>query len=412
MKSARTIILAALALPATLILFLLVCCIIFGPRYIGRYVFWNVSDIEDYKRFPYHDVRNEPPAFHFDMDLQEDSVRSLLNPLEYKYGGDTQKLGNLEQFLEAAGTTAFIVIKDDAILYEGYFNGYARDSINTSFSVAKSFASTLIGIAIDEGHIESVDDPIINYLPQLKGRDMDSVTIRHLLMMSSGFEYPEKDLPAEIDLPWAADVATYYSLDLRKTALTVVPEEGPGRHFRYNNYHPLLLGMILENTTQKSVAAYLEEKIWKPRGMEYPASWSIDSEESGFAKMESGINARAIDFAKMGRLFLRKGDWDGKRIISERWVEESTTRDTTVSPDYYSLPGWWISFFESGKGYYKYMWWGYARDDDRYDFFADGHLGQYIYVRPDAGLIIIRNGKTRGAVDSWRELLYDMADRL
>ncbi|UCD57203.1 MAG: serine hydrolase, partial [Candidatus Hydrogenedentota bacterium] len=153
-------------------------------------------------------------------------------------------------------------------------------------------------------------------------------------------------------------------------------------------------------------------KIWKPLGMEFSASWSIDSEESGFEKMESGINARAIDFAKMGRLFLNNGNWNGRQIISEQWVEESTMRDTAEPRDYYSIPGWWGSFFESGKGYYKYMWWGYSRGESEYDFFASGHLGQFIYVCPQKKLVIVRHGKKRGAIDWWPELFYSAADRM
>jgi CubicO group peptidase (beta-lactamase class C family) len=339
-------------------------------------------------------------------------VRAALADVEYISGGETRKVGDLDKLLESTNTTAFIVIKDDAILYERYFNGYVRDSINTSFSMAKSFTSALIGIAIDEGYIDSVDAPVVTYIQELRGKGFDSLTIRHLLMMSSGFNYSETSLPGDIDFPWGDDVATYYSLDLRKTALGVKVSEPPGKHFRYNNYHPLLLGMILERTTGRSVAEYLEEKIWKPLGMEFPASWSIDSEESGFEKMESGINARAIDFAKFGRLFLNNGDWNGTRIISERWVAESTTRDYDVPTDYYRLPGWWVSSFESGLGYYKYMWWAYTRGENDYDFYAAGHLGQYVYVSPRRNLIIVRHGMNEGAVNSWPELLYKAAEKL
>jgi len=412
MKTGRVFTIVLLSVLAALALFVLGCCIAFGPRYMGRYIFWNLSDIKDHERFPYHEVQNAPPAFHFNQNPQEDRIRSACAGIEYTYKGTPRRIGDLEQFLEATGTTAFIIIKDDAILYERYFNQYSRDSINTSFSMAKSFTSALIGIAIDEGHIESVDDPLTKYIPELRDKGLDAVTIRNLLMMSSVIKYSESKLPGDIDFPWGSNPLTYYHPDLRKIALRVEPDEPPGTHFHYNNYHPLLLGMILERATKKSVAAYLQEKIWEPLEMEYPASWSIDSEESGFEKMESGINARSIDFAKMGRLFLNRGDWDGNRIISEQWVGESTTRDPATPPGYYSLPGWWTPFFQSGTGYYKYMWWGYFREGGDDDFFANGHLGQFIYVSPQKDLIIVRNGKRDGKVDSWSELLYRMADRL
>ena len=206
-------------------------------------------------------------------------------------------MDDFDAFLAKNRTQAFIVIQDDAILYEQYFNGASRDSIVTSFSTAKSFTSTLIGIAISEGYIHSVDDPITDYLPELAERDpaFANITIRDLLMMSSGIKY--------VEFPFVNgdDAKTYYYPDLRQLALEDTHIVGlPGEQFHYNNYHPLLLGMILERATGTSVANYLQEKIWKPVGMEYPGSWSLD--EHGFEKMESGINARAIDFAKFGRL--------------------------------------------------------------------------------------------------------------
>jgi CubicO group peptidase (beta-lactamase class C family) len=224
--------------------------------------------------------------------------------------------------------------------------------------------------------------------------------------MSSGIKYHENGTP------WGDDAKTYYYPDLRKLALSVEIEEPPGKHFNYCNYNPLLVGMILERATGMPVAEYLQEKIWKPLGMEFPASWSLDSEKTGFEKMESGINARSIDFAKFGRLFLNKGNWNGSQIISEQWVKESTTRDTDTSADYYSLPGWWTPVFEDGKGYYKYHWWGYSRKDGAYDFSAEGNKGQIIYISPSKGLIIVRNGKEYGGVDNWLEMLFGMADRM
>ena len=161
-------------------------------------------------------------------------------------------------------------------------------------------------IAISEGYIHSVDDPITEYLPELAERDpaFKNVTIRNLLMMSADIKYD--------DFPFfnGDDVKTYYYPDLRELALEDTQIVGsPGEKFLYNNYHPLLLGMVIERATGTSVANYLQEKIWKPIGMQYPGSWSLD--ENGFEKMESGINARAVDFTKFGRLFLYNGNWNG-----------------------------------------------------------------------------------------------------
>jgi CubicO group peptidase (beta-lactamase class C family) len=166
--------------------------------------------------------------------------------------------------------------------------------------MAKSFASTLVGVAIDEGYIKSVDESITNYIPELLGKDerFKAITIRNLLTMSSGIKYEDGG-----DLPWseeADDTKTYYSTDLRELALNCRIEGKPGEYFEYNNYNPLLMGMILERATGMRVSRYLQEKLWKPVGMEADGSWSLDSTSSGFEKMESGVNARARDFARFG----------------------------------------------------------------------------------------------------------------
>jgi len=278
--------------------------------------------------------------------------------------------------------------------------------------VAKSFGSALIGIAVDEGHIKSIDEPITNYIPELDGEGFKAITIRHLISMSSGLKYHENGMP------WGDDAKTYYYPDLRKLALTVEIEELPGLHFHYDNYHPLLVGMILERSTGQTVAHYLQEKIWKRLGMEFPASWSLDSKKTGFEKMESGINARSIDFAKFGRLFLNKGRWNGEQIISEKWVVESTSPMPISDYDKYYREACkkfnpdMGPYFESGMGYYKYFWWGYSREEGGYDFSAEGNKGQLIYVSPKKNAIIVRNGKSYGSIDNWPEIAFQMIERL
>jgi len=156
----------------------------YPPTYVWRVVLWQDSDVFDYRRFPKRHIENAGSPFHFAAGSEEDEalVRTLFenNPL----------IGDLDKFLEGTRTQAFIVIQNDRILYEKYFNGFQRNSIVTSFSVAKSFISALIGIAIEEGHIESADDPMAKYLPELGERDaaFNKITIRNLLMMSSGIK--------------------------------------------------------------------------------------------------------------------------------------------------------------------------------------------------------------------------------
>ena len=379
----------------SLLVFLSVMIVTLYIQYPNEYVYrclvYRNSDVQDYTVFPERVVENEPPPFYFVRELNEEKVSSGFEGIVYEKHGffstSTRTINDLEDFLESTETTAFIVIHNDAILYEKYFNGYERDSIQTSFSMAKSFVSALVGIAIDEELIKSVEDPITLYIPELKERDprFEEITIEHLLTMSSGIRY------REFGLPWGDDAKTYYYPDLRSLAVeeTKIVDE-PGAQFLYNNYHPLLLGVILERATGMTVSEYLEEKIWKPLGMEYPASWSLDSEESGFEKMESGINARAIDFAKFGQMILSEGNWNGRQIISEEWVHRSTRADISSNED----------------GYYQYMWWGNTEA-----FFAWGKYGQHIYICPQKELLIVRHGKSEGDVP-WNDIFSQFARRI
>jgi CubicO group peptidase (beta-lactamase class C family) len=290
-----------------------------------------------------------------------------------------------------------LVVHDDKLLYERYFNGYDQRSLNTSFSMAKSFASSLVGIAIDEGHIKSVDEPITNYIPQLLKKDnrFKSITIRNLLTMSSGIKYEEG-----ATLPWsdeADDTKTYYSTDLRELALNSQIEGKPAQYFEYNNYNPLLVGMIIERATGMHVARYLQQKLWKPMGMEADGSWSLDSKNDGFEKMESGVNARARDFARFGMLFAKEGNWRGKQLISRRWVEESTRPDTTMDP----------------SQDYQYFWWVNTPNGKNH-FSAQGNYGQYIYVAPEKDLVIVRLGKEEGekGYGYWTDLFDELSTKL
>lgn len=189
---------------------------------------------------------------------------------------------------------------------------------------------------------------------------------------------------------------------MRRLALGVQPgRESTGERFHYNNYHPLLLGMILERATGQQVAHYLQEKIWKPLGMEYAASRSLDSTRSGFEKMESGINARSIDYGRFGRLYLNKGNWNGVRVISDEWIVES------AFPGQYS---WSIDYWLGEGAYYNYMWYSIPRNDG-FDILALGHLGQVIYVSPEKNAVVVRTGYDDN-ISPWVVFISGVVDRL
>jgi CubicO group peptidase (beta-lactamase class C family) len=375
--------------------------VIYPPEYIYRVQVWQASDAFDWQKFPSRPLKAAPTAFHF-APAADPRVEKLFEKLS---GAE-----DWNNFLEKNKTQAFIVIKDGKILYENYFNDTQRDSIVTSFSVAKSFTSALIGIAIQEGYIKSVDDPITIYLPELAKRDprFNQITIRHLLLMASGLRYVGFQ-PSFLNLNNDDNLTSYYT-DQRKIALqnTVIIDPA-GQYFQYNKYHPQLLGMILERTTGMPVTRYLQTRIWDKLGMEFDGSWSTDSKTSNFEKMETGLNARAIDFAKFGVLYLNGGGWQGQQVIPKDWVAESTRPLLQPgNPNYY--PNWFSAL--PGHGYYKYMWWGMARGENLYDFSAEGDKGQFIYVSPQKNMVIIRNGIEDGLPSTqWFNLFYYFASQ-
>jgi len=360
--------------------------------YLTRAIFWRESDYKDLQRFPARKIHNAPPVSRFDELPAENPYGSRVEAI-----GHRSTNGSFENYLDSSGTTAFLVVKDDKLVYEKYFNGYDERSLNTSFSMAKSFASALVGIAIDEGYIKSVDEPITNYIPELLKRDkrFESITIGNLLTMSSGIKYEEGGF-----LPWgeeADDTKTYYATDLRELALNCRIESKPGEYFEYNNYNPLLVGMILERATGMPVSRFMETKLWRPMGMEADGSWSLDSNKDGFEKMESGVNARARDFARFGMLFAKEGNWNGRQLISQKWVEESTRPDASTDP----------------SQEYQYFWWVNTPDGKNH-FSAQGNYGQYIYVAPEKDLVIVRLGKEEGekGYGYWTDLFDQLSTKL
>ena len=220
------------------------------------------------------------------------------------------------------------------------------------------------------------------------------ITLRNLLTMSSGIHYREGGFP----WPFGDDTYTYYGVDLRDVALNRVRIDGPpGLAWQYNNYHPLLLGLVLERATGTSVSDFMARRLWQPLGAEADATWSLDSERSGFEKLESGLNARPVDFARFGLLFLHNGEWNGRRIVSRDWVRAATGADPTADSAYYHG--------------YRYFWW---IDVDRPGrFYALGKYGQYIYVAPDADVVLVRFGRDWGVGNlTWLATFRDVADQL
>ena len=371
----------------------------YTPTYVYRLITMNVADVYDYKNFENHEIKGTKSANTFISEPKEKYVESLFEELVTKTGFNSFKEWAIE-----SQTTALIVIKKDTIIYEKYFNGFGRDSYFHSQSMAKSFISFLIGAAIDDSTIKSVNDPITNYIPELLERNSSfkKITIKDLLEMRSGLAYNTSLIPfTNIHSPWHDEAVGYYHPNIRKLLLENVEiSSEPGKNFQYSNYNTSYLGLILERATNLTVSSYLEQKLWS-RIMEYDAFFSIDSKKSNFEYMPSRLIARAIDYARFGQLMLNEGNWYGEQIISKDWVIESTQENKSISRDIY--PKW---FGKSDKRiYYNYQWWGHVNKDGTFNFYANGNLGQNIYMIPDKETVIVHCGNSMqyysGDFDLW-----------
>ncbi len=345
----------------------------------GRYVIWNTADTKDQNRFPAYKIPNSTPLFNF---IENDNPQSPQVPINHNSKG---KYENFDQLLKENKTFAFLVIRNDSLLYEKYLNGSERDSKLTGFSIAKTFVSALTGVAIGEGYIKSVDQPVTDFLTDFKHPGFDEVSLKNLLNMRSGIKFSETYYN-----PFGHAAKFYYGRNLEKYVYKLKINKKPGTEYYYNSGNTQILAMIIEKVTGQKFTDYFQEKIWSQLGMEHEATWNYDCKKNGMVKAFCCLNATAIDFAKFGRLYLNHGNWKGKQIIPEEFVHYSMgihndSRDSENYP-------------------YTYFW----RVMDDGSVFAKGILGQYIYLDPSKNLIIVRFGSKRGDVH-WSALIQEIA---
>ncbi len=380
--------------------------ILLSSCHVGRFFIWNTADVKDYKKFAARTIEKPIEPFRFVEAIGTDALK-LPKEITIKNQSYT-----FEQALEKSGTLAYLVIRNDSILYERYFDKYDAASIVPSFSVAKSFVSALVGIAIDEGCIKSVHDPITLYLNNLDGVKFGAITIEHLLNMRSGIQFNEGYFN-----PFGDVAKYYYGKNLKNYVARQDIRQAPDQAFEYISVNTQLLAMIVEQATGRPLDALLQEKIWQPLGMEYDATWSIDSRKNGTIKAFCCLNARARDFAKFGRLYLNNGTWNGQQIISEDWVRRSTVMNSEVNNFIYMYQ-WWHTVDTQPLADSTYVN-GLHRinnnaDGTKYlvqpapDYYAEGILGQFIYLYPDKNIIIVRLGKKEGPLP-WATLAKAIA---
>ena len=358
----------------------LLVVVFFGSCHVGRYVIYNFANINDYKKFQNREILNSGPAFQFHQKATHNEFNKALMSSNF-----TNEI-IFDSILDHSKTVAFLVIRNDSLLYEWYAPKKEQATIFTSFSMAKSYVSAMIGIAINEGKIKSVNEPIANYIKGFENPGFEKITIEHLLNMRTGIEYVENYFS-----PFGNVAASYYGRNLDRHVAKLKVEKDPGESFGYISAATQMLGMILEEATGQTLSEYCEQKLWIPLGMEYPASWSVDRKK-GREKAFCCLNARARDYAKFGRLFLKEGNWQGTQLISEQWIDKSIKKTK-----------------DSKDAFYAYQWWHDSRPDKngRVNFFAQGHLGQYTYMHPVNNTIIVRLGKNHGGVN-WIQLIREL----
>lgn len=336
-------------------------------------MYYQVPGIETYKTFPQNNVQPSAIPFYF---IRPAIQRNDLDTVHF-YNAAHQ-LVPLTTYLKDVNAKIFMVIRNDTILYERYADNYTDITLVPTFSISKSLLSLMTGVALASGSIKSIEDPITRYLTELRENSaFDGVTIKHLLNMQSGLGYKEVTKNSISDI-FSDEGKYYYTNDIKKELRQLKRDTIPGTKWKYKSIDPLLLGWVLEQATDQSITSYFEQKIWKPIGSEYPATWGLDH-ENGLANTASKFQTTAIDLAKIGRLYLKKGNYNGLQIVPEKWVITSTSIGTTkpLSSKYWQ------------QSAHHYLWW-IPQQGNKGDYSAEGMGGQILYIDPQTNTIIVQ----------------------
>ena len=330
---------------------------------------YTTAFLDDYKRFDNATINIGTP-------------QAWPNHKDYNSVKPTDKLEKTNQDL---GTVAYVIIKNDSIWFEKYYDGYDENSKSNSFSMAKSYVSAMLGKAIMEGYIKSLDQPVCDFLPAFCDEKASKMTVGDLSSMSSGTNWDEAYYS-----PLSITTRAYFDDDLAKVinGLKVVNE--PGQAFKYASGDTQMLAMVIEKATGKKLYEYLEESFWKPLGSENQTLWQLDSEEHDLVKAYCCIASNAKDFARLGKLYKDHGKWNGKQVLDSAFIAKSVTPRFKDSPQYGY--GWWL----------KTM-------GDKSFFMMRGHLGQYVIVEPEDNVIIVRLGHSKGSGDAVASFTPDIS---
>lgn len=312
--------------------------------------------LEDYTHFPNREIKKgTAQPWHFAKDY---------NSIEA-----TPTLTKTHKGLQ---TIAFVIIKNDSIWHESYFDGFDKDSKSNSFSMAKSVVTAALGKAIMQGKIKSLDQKVTDFFPEIKGKFAKEVTVGDLSSMASGLSWDEKYYS-----PFSIVTRAYFDDDLDKVILGLKINEKPGQSFKYLSGATQLLAMCIEKATGEYVSDYVSKNFWQPMGAENNALWQLDHEPDGIEKAYCCIASNARDFARFGKLYKQNGKWNGEQILDSTFVNKCITPRFKNSPQYGY--GWWMHTIKKKDLFYM-----------------RGHLGQFVIVIPEDDLIIVRLGHLKG----------------
>lgn len=311
----------------------------------------------------------------------QNRVIKTSNPQDWPNSVDYNKEevnDSLIEKMEFYKTVAFLVIKDDSVLYEQYWENFSDSSLSNSFSMAKTIVSVLVGAAIHEGKIKSVDQPVGDFIPEFKEGDKAKLTVKHLLTMSSGINFDEDYVN-----PFTYPAEAYYGSDLRKLTINGKYKltEEPGKVFKYLSGNTQLLAFVLEAATGMKISDYASEKLWKPMGANHDAQWNLD--DNGNEKAFCCFMSNARDFARYAKLYRDNGKWNGIQLVDSEYVANSIIPADLVQKDGSKLET------------YGYSWWLVNDYKGHNIFYMRGILGQYVWCIPDLNLIVVRLGRKR-----------------
>lgn len=305
---------------------------------------------------------------HFENESIPASKNPQAWPLHKAYNivEPTEKLSKTNENL---GTIAFLIIKNDSIWHEKYFDGFGENSQTNSFSIAKSITSALLGKAIDDGYMESLEQAVGDFYSEYMNTNL---TVGDLSSMSSGLDWDES-----YTNPFGMTARAYYGPNLGKQILKLKVVDTPGVKYKYQSGDTELLAMVIQKAVKKPLSEYLYESYWNPLGAENPALWQVDDKEDRLVKAYCCMGSNARDFARFGKLYKDYGKWNGQQVLDSAFVAKSISPRFSESPEYGY--GVWLSDFMEKK-----------------IFVMRGILGQYVIVVPEDDLIIVRLGHRAG----------------